>query len=123
MKKYPVVLMVLGASLLALSAARSQDRDKDDGSLKAEAARQALIELVESSKDIPVKLSLPELKNGKVVSVGDAEVTIGNWHCNLAKKTFVLSLASDAGLFEISGVFERSKDQKWQAKVTVKKQT
>jgi hypothetical protein len=41
----------------------------------------------------------------------------------LAKRTFVLSLASDAVLFEISGVFKQAKGQKWRAKVTEKKQT
>jgi hypothetical protein len=115
--------VVLGMMFLAAPAAPPQGSDKDDRSLKAEAARQALIELVESSKDEPIKLSLPVLKNGKIVSVGDSEITIGKWSCNLAKKTFVLSLASDAGLFEISGVFEQAKDQKWRAKITVKKQT
>jgi hypothetical protein len=38
-----------------------------------------LVELAESSNDEPVQLSLTELKNGKVVSVGDREIMIGKW--------------------------------------------
>lgn len=51
------------------------------------------------------------------------QISIGKWCCNLAKKTFVLALASDAGLFEISGVLEKAQDQKWRAKITKKRQT
>jgi hypothetical protein len=123
MKQSLPVLLALGAAFLALPAAQPQDRGKEEVPLKAEVARKALIELAERSDDVLVKLSLPGLKKSKIVSAGGDELTIGRWRCNLVARTFVLSLASDAGFFEISGVFEQSKDHKWRAKVTRKRQT
>ena len=116
------LLVFLMVGLLTLTGAQQRPGDgKGTPSLKVEEARQALIVLVERSNDEPVRMSPPGLKKSKAVSVGGNQIALGEWRCDLAEKTFVLSLASDAGMFEVSGVFERSAGDKWRAVVRRKR--
>jgi hypothetical protein len=79
--------------------------------------------MVELSSEDVLKYGLPYLRADEVVSAGPSQIDIGRWHIDLGKRTFVLSLVSEAGLFEVWGVFEQKLDGKWRARIIGKKQT
>jgi hypothetical protein len=91
--------------------------------LKAEDARNALIELVGKTDDMVLQLSLPSLMAKEAVQVDTNEIAIGRWHCDLARQTFIASVGSGGHFAEYQGVFEQSSDGKWHAKITGAKRT
>jgi hypothetical protein len=118
-------LLIAGCSPQANEGDKKGDLRSSDARtvLSAEDARKALIEMVELSHEDVLEYGLPYLRTDEVVSVSPSQIDIGRWHIDLGKRTFVLSLVSEAGLYEVSGVFEQDPDGKWSAKIVGKKQT
>ena len=97
--------------------------------LSAESARKALIEMIEGGEverhDF-LKLLLPSLKTDAVDSsdpaLGTGEIQIGEWRCNLRNATFGVTMTFPKADFHAfnswNGVFERTAEGKWRAKIT-----
>jgi hypothetical protein len=101
----------------------AQAREQTGTRIGPEEARKALIAMVEASDDDVLKFGLDRLKRDQVVHTGKETIMIGKWHCDLRKAIFVLSLASDAGLAEYTGVFQKGEGGRWRAIITQRKQT
>ena len=113
--RIPVVL----AAVLTIAGCHPRgDEGPKGGRFQAEEARKAIVEMVEESHDEILILGLPYLKTEKAVAAGPSRVAIGQWRIDLDTRAFVLSLASEAGFYEVSGVFEQSHGGKWRAKIT-----
>jgi hypothetical protein len=88
--------------------------------LTAEAAKRALLEM--GVQQIPPGVLVPPPKDVPVQAVGADEISIGLYYCNLKDKTFHASAFypnADRHKFNhVSGVFERTAEGKWVAKIT-----
>jgi len=86
---------------------------------RAEDARSALIELIQSSefKDagfISNEESIKELKIAPISAEG-THVKIGRWYCDLSGKTFVIQRNTRISSFELHGRFVLGRNGRWKA--------
>lgn len=84
----------------------------------ADEARQALITMVENSDRQDLKMSLQNLRVDRVVQREDGTVEIGQWGCDLASKTFVVSVVAGPIFAEYTGTFSVAPNGKWWAEIT-----
>jgi hypothetical protein len=127
---FSIFLLILftGSKSAGNSGFSKQDSATTVEKLTPEAARQALIEMLE---DHPSRLleeggrttyTLPFLKAGRFLNVGEYSegYVRGEWNCRLATKSFHFSdggFRGEGQLFGCSGVFE-CVNGKWQARMT-----
>ncbi len=125
------VALALTVFLLALPACRKDKAkvlpvEKNAEELTPEQARQALMAMLEKSEaSTPsyLPLLLPRLQAEPIVS-GDqpGQIAIGPWWCHLPKKIFTVTLSFPRAfrmqVEESGGVFERSGDGRWRARIT-----
>ena len=118
-----VLLPVEGCSAAKSDSSRDSDQ-KARTLLDAEEARQALIAMVEKSNDPCLRAGIARLKTDMARMTGNGRISIGKWDIDLARATFVLTLIKEPDfLHTYSGVFERSSDGKWKARITRERQT
>jgi len=118
------VMLWLGVSWLGLSGCvgerteQSTKADKDQV-LTAEIAKKALLEM--DLEQIPPGVIVPEPKDEPIKLLGTDEIALGIWKCNLGKKTFEVTAkypnAPRHKFNHVMGVFRRTPDGKWVAKV------
>jgi hypothetical protein len=120
------VLVLLGGLLMLGVRLRADVQPATDSlapittrEISAEEARQALIEMIEHTSEGAIKWTLPDVKIAKITpsAVGGQWLDIGPWACYLKEQTFSLR-GGGASYFLCRGVLERSKDGKWQARIT-----
>jgi hypothetical protein len=113
--KTPVKLQSIGYSR------NNQDTDADarNGIFTAEVAKKALLEM--DSGEIPPGVIVPRPKDEPIEFLNADEIAVGIWRCNLKEKTFEASAFFPQAIRhkrnDVSGVFERTPDGKWVAKV------
>jgi hypothetical protein len=123
------VVLWLGIGWLVLLVATGCARERNDQgaredakeqALTAEIAKKTLLEMAPSQIPPGVTVHLP--KDEPIEVVGPDEIAVGGWTCNLKEKTFHASFAfPDAPRHKqnhVTGVFQRTPDGKWVAKVT-----
>ena|ERR1022692_793802 len=112
----------LGVLLLTgcVSEKRQEAKVDKDQVLTAETAKKALLEMDPTQIPPGVIVRLP--KDEPIQVVNADEIAVGGWTCNLKEKTFHASFAFPEAFRhkhnQVSGVFERTPDGKWVAKVT-----
>lgn len=85
-------------------------------------AQAALLDLCRYSDEPIIRHGTERLERAEP-NVDGAVVSFDRWRCDLASKTFVLTLAGPEGVFEVSGKFERQPGRKWRAEINRKRQT
>jgi len=106
-------------------------RDGEGRALTLEAARAALIEMVESScgKDEPITYALPQLKTEKAEKAGKYEggngnvIKFGSWIVDLEQRTFVLFMVNELMFLDYCGEFRPTESGGWEAEVTEIRET
>ena len=79
--------------------------------------RTALVEMVESSDDEILRMSLDFLRTRPCGRTGSGVVAIGAWKVNLDEHRFSAAADSTIGFQEWTGEF-RLRDKRWQAVIT-----
>ena len=134
------ILLLMGAVLVAGCGASTRAgnrgggdicREEEGGALTPEAARAALIEMVESScgKDEPITYALPQLKTEKAEKAGKYEggngnvIKFGSWVVDLEQRTFVLFMVNELMFLDYCGEFRPTESGGWEAEVTEIRET
>ena len=95
-------------------------RDATEDELTTEIAKRCLLEM--EPGQIPPGVIIPPPKDEPIRIINADEMELGVWECNLKKKTFHASAHFPEAIHHktnhVRGVFERTPDGKWVAKVT-----
>ena len=89
--------------------------------LQSMAAREALIEMAAAGKREELKMALPHLRSDWMIVDGHDCISIGKWHVNLKKQTFVVMVDAHSIFAEYSSVFTQGKNGAWRAEITSEK--
>jgi hypothetical protein len=123
-RTYPQFIAIL---FLLLFAGCSDERKEPDAKtddeglvLTAEMAKRALLEM--DPRQIPSGVMVPDPKDDPVQFISRDEIAVGAWECNLHEKTFQVDAHYPEAIRHqhnhVRGVFQRTPEGKWVAKVT-----
>ena len=86
--------------------------------LDAEAAREALLRMVERRNDRTLSILAERLRTAHVERAGLGAVRIGRWRIDLAEKKFSVVLSSAHLMVSYAGVFRQNGNAQWTAEIT-----
>jgi hypothetical protein len=89
-------------------------RQASPPTLSPEAARRALLDLVEHSQRDDLARTLPDLEQAAPRDLGNGQLAIGDWTCDLINRRFVLTISAEPPAKEYSGAFKLRADE-WTA--------
>ena len=102
-----IVLTTSSASDMSINPRTSEV--KGENMYSTEDYRNALIGMVLHKNDrCLTEEGLPDLRSNPIVGEGKSRIKIGDWHCDMAKRTFSFNLPNR----QYKGVFESSKEDK-----------
>jgi hypothetical protein len=123
--RHHFLLLLCLLLILGLLPGCSPDRGEAVQTPSPDEARQALLDMIEQHQgDIFMGHFLPvtDLKTAKIEHDASDQVRIGRWTCNLKEATFDVVVqfpnAPHHAYNEWHGVFQRSPEGKWQARVS-----